>query len=626
MLKMLPDETERRLLSEAFPGSRNGHRLFSPPHDETTNKKVRLILNKIRKARRGPRIFRIILLLIVVGAPIGFGIVFLDSLAARYTEKTLERLLGTDVSITELDIALLQGRVEAGRIAFASMDDPMADALVLTNLLSDVDISTLAHRRLVFHSLNGTLSRNEKRDSPAVYPEKIERRRSGSSPFDPSLLTDFSWIPQEDLPTQSRDLAEELRLAAEEDYQRWRTGFEADVAEAKDLAGRAVSLTSQPLPEKQDIKAWAGRLEEARRLASDLEASANRLASQREELEYQRQEVRSASSKVQGAVESDLERIRAAMRPDRDIINRWMEAALQAYLGDSAALWYNRIQNIASRLDLKGQKDDEKSPQSRGRMKSGRIVQFPTSLPPRFSIRELKLVGDGLIVSGKNVGIDHELSGNPTELTIDSSDLDATLIIDGRSEAETLVDMFFDLSNAKWNLPDANGGLGGGLEMEGRLIVEERDFEKWKSTGRVVLGDWEGSLDFGGVQMVGADSPSLGMSYNLMMNGGNPSISLSMDDSSLGYWTSALASALLPSGMESTEKAVREGLQGDLSELDDLLTQWTASSDELDDIEKRLSGQSEQLNQLVVRLREESIGSLPELNVPDAAEGLRSLF
>jgi hypothetical protein len=270
MLKMLPDETERRLLSDAFPEGRNGNRVFSPPNDEKTNKKVRLILKKIQKARRGPRVFRILILLIIVGAPIVFGIVFLDSLASRYTETALERLTGTDVSISDLDIALIQGSVEVGRIGFASMDDPMLDVFVLTDLLSDVDLSSLSYRRLVFNSLNGTLSRNEERKSPAVYPEETEQRRGGSSRFDPSVLADFSWIPEDDLPTQSWDLAEELRIAAEQDYQRWRSGLEEDIAEAKALAGRVSSFTSQPLPEGQDIKAWAQRLEEARSLAADL--------------------------------------------------------------------------------------------------------------------------------------------------------------------------------------------------------------------------------------------------------------------------------------------------------------------------------------------------------------------
>ncbi|MDF1569267.1 MAG: hypothetical protein P1P77_14705, partial [Spirochaetaceae bacterium] len=97
MLKMLPDETERRLLWDAFPEGRNGNRVFSPQHDEKTNKKVRLILKKIQKARRGPRVFRILILLIIVGAPMVFSIVFLDSLASRYTETALERFSGTDV-------------------------------------------------------------------------------------------------------------------------------------------------------------------------------------------------------------------------------------------------------------------------------------------------------------------------------------------------------------------------------------------------------------------------------------------------------------------------------------------------------------------------------------------------
>jgi hypothetical protein len=314
------------------------------------------------------------------------------------------------------------------------------------------------------------------------------------------------------------------------------------------------------------------------------------------------------------------------MRPDREIMNRWMEAAVKAYLGDSAALWYERIQGIASRTHSQDKKNDESSRDSRGRMKTGRIVRFPASLPPRFSIRELNLAGDGVVVSGRHVGIDHDLSGNPTELTVTSSDLTSIIIIDGRSEAEALVNMSVSLSNMEWTSPDVNGGLGGGLDLEGRLIVEDRDFEELESTGRVVFGDWEGTLEFGGVEMIGPESPSLGMSYVIDMTEGNPSIRLTLDDASLGYWTSALASAFLPAGMESAEEALREGIQGDLSGLDDILSQWTGSSNELENLEKLLSGQSEELNQLMVRLREESTGSLPGLNVEDAAEGLRSLF
>ncbi|MDT8299706.1 MAG: hypothetical protein RQ801_15465, partial [Spirochaetaceae bacterium] len=305
---------------------------------------------------------------------------------------------------------------------------------------------------------------------------------------------------------------------------------------------------------------------------------------------------------------------------------RWMEAAVKAYLGDSASLWYGRIREASARAGEQGKKDEDERRESRGRMKTGRIVRFPASLPPRFSIRELNLVGDDGVVSGRHVGIDHDLSGNPTELALDSSDLDATLIINGRSDADVLVDLFLDLSNAEWKSPNGNGGLGGELDLEGHLKVESKNFEELESKGRVILGDWSGSLEFGGVEMVGPASPSLGMSYTFDMTGGNPSISLSLDDSSLGYWTSALASALLPSGMESAEETIREGIQGDLSKLDELVNRWTGSSDELENIEKLLSDQSEQLNQLMVRLREESTGSLPELNVQDAADGLRSLF
>ncbi|PIE04029.1 MAG: hypothetical protein CSA76_06420, partial [Spirochaetales bacterium] len=115
----LVSEAEKKLLEKSYTADERGRRVLTLPEKTEELKQLSSALQMVHKTRRGVRAGRLILVAVIVLVPVVFALFFLDSLAASQTEKILEKLTRTDVTVEGMDVSLLKARVYLDRLAFA---------------------------------------------------------------------------------------------------------------------------------------------------------------------------------------------------------------------------------------------------------------------------------------------------------------------------------------------------------------------------------------------------------------------------------------------------------------------------------------------------------------------------
>lgn len=630
LLDMTSDRSERERIKTAFPVGDDGRYHLEAPKGKKEYKALNGLLKKIHKEKTGPRTIRITFMLILISVPLLFNILFLDRLAARYLEKGLETLTETDVGVESLDIAILSGRIKLGGLSFASTTDPMKNDVEFSQMLAGIDLSSLFFRRLVFNALEGDMKIGTARDGAAEYPAENQgdKKSEGNVSVSVDTFTPIlDLISDSVVPDESGELVRELNDETRIAYESWSENFSKDIAATEELRLEIEDFLSEPLPEKSDIAGWATKIDKGRQLAGEIEGKRGTIENYRRDLTRDTSAATTALRQARAAVENDLAKIETALAFDDEMINGWIEAAIQVYAGPRLAEIYARI------ITLTGRADTEKSGESEGngRMKRGRIVFFPAKLPPRFSIRKLDLSGEGVNLSGENVGVDHDLAGAASRLEIHLEGvkglegvIDAELTVDGRSSAENLIKGVVNTELWSWALE--NEDLGGMLAVDAVFSLSEKVDGTFTSGGSVELSDWTGNVNAGQLSFINESSPPLGFGYSFRSSSGKPDFNIELDNTSIRNWGAMIADSAISTGKDRARKALLENVGSDLAGLEATIGRWDEERTLVDNLASQLAAYDNELENTINEWTKKSAGTLPVPEASNLIEGLNSLF
>jgi len=570
---MLTGSSEIKLLEDSFPRGEDGKYRYSKPSEEKSEEKINKLLKKIYKARSGPRTVRLIVLLLIVAVPVVFNLFFLDSLAAGKLENLLETLSGTDITVEKLDIRPLEGSIRLGKLAFSSDTDPMVDSLVLTELAADISWSAVLFRRFVIDELSGTAALNVPRDTAALYPDgNVNEAGSETGGFN---LPDFrisSAEMAELIPDETMKLLIAMRSSAEQKSQDWYARLNKESDDITSLGERISMYLSKPLPEKTDIQGWKFLIEEGKSLGGELSDKSYVVEQFENELKASSLDAKRAFERGRSAVSADLETAQNSLFINDDMLNRWVETAVVSIAGPKVSSTYQKIRKNVLRLRDKTEEGDSDVSEvaGKGRMTRGRIVLFPVVLPPRFSIRSLHLSGADISINGTNIGIDQDLAGAASILSINiKSVLSSEITIDGRETAENLISGNVSTEAAAWSVgPDAPGGL---ITVQAAFNLRDFNLEDdglFSSQGQVILSDWTPIL------FLGPSTPSLPFEYYFSAGNGKTNLKIQINPISLNPWKTVITDSLLKNAGEQLRKVIPPEAEEELKALESLIEDW----------------------------------------------------
>ena len=634
---MLSDRKEKDLMDRVFIESGN-LRIYTSPKDSRTAKKAAGILKKVKKARQGPRVFRIGLLAAIILAPILFNLLFLDSIAARRLEKTLESLSGTDVAVQGLDISPARGRVDLDRLAFASVGNPMKDSAVLSSIALDFSIRALFFRRLNIDALSGNLEFDQPRATAASYPQTS--RDTGTGRLKSRMTSvGFDWMPVAELRSGSAELAENLLAENREELEQWQQDLGEDRQRIESLVGEVREFVDRGLPGRSDIPGWMSRLEEGRALAAELKGLEMLASTYRSRLNSSLDDLESIPVRVQEALEKDLAALEESFRPDRDLVNLWVQAALEAYLGPNIAEAYRRAGELAVGFGARsgsgesGSAPGKQNPRTgRRRMKTGRIVAFPVQLPPRFTIADLNIGGPGVEIQGSGLGTDHDLAGRGSELAVRIEDVPSLtgsysldIAIDGRTGAERFLSGTARIRNLPWGLRNGDTALSGQVGLDAEFVMDRKNQEYLRSQGRAGLSGWNGGE--GNLAFIADGTPALGFNYEARLTAsGIQNLTVNIEPADLRGWIPVLAKQFLPDGTAEARKRLEEAVGSELEGLDNLNGDWASGAGQLNGLENSIGSADSELEKTISELAEGVGGRLPTGSSGGVLDGLKSLF
>ncbi len=570
---MLTGSSEIKLLEDSFPRGEDGKYRYSKPSEEKSEEKINKLLKKIYKARSGPRTVRLIVLLLIVAVPVVFNLFFLDSLAAEKLENLLGTLSGTDITVEKLDIRPLEGSIRLGKLAFSSDTDPMVDSLVLTELAADISWSAVLFRRFVIDELSGTAALNVPRDTAALYPDgNVNEAGSETGGFN---LPDFrisSAEMAELIPDETMKLLIAMRSSAEQKSQDWYARLNKESDDITSLGERISMYLLKPLPEKTDIQGWKFLIEEGKSLGGELSDKSYVVEQFENELKASSLDAKRAFERGRSAVSADLETAQNSLFINDDMLNRWVETAVVSIAGPKVSSTYQKIRKIVLRLRDKTEEGDSNVSEvaGKGRMTRGRIVLFPVVLPPRFSIRSLHLSGADISINGTNIGIDQDLAGAASILSINiKSVLSSEITIDGRETAENLISGNVSTEAAAWSVgPDAPGGL---ITVQAAFNLRDFNLEDdglFSSQGQVILSDWTPIL------FLGPSTPSLPFEYYFSADNGKINLKIQINPISLNPWKKVITDSLLKNAGEQLRKVIPPEAEEELKALESLIEDW----------------------------------------------------
>lgn len=630
---MLTDTAEKKMMEKYFPADDSGRRKYSPPTDKRTGKKIVGILVKVKKARQGPRTLRIVLLSIVILVPVLFNILFLDIVASRQLEKILEKSLNTDVDIRGLDISIPGGKVELAGLAVASRSNPMLDSFLLEDAILDFRVQPLFQRRLIIETIRGSLDFNRARVNPAIYPdgndagEDEEKSRTGED-------SGFGWMPVPELPTASTDLAAQLRADAEEDADQWAENLAEDQVRIESLITESRDLINQPLPDKADIPAWLSRTEEGKRLIVEIRQYESLVSEYRNSMNESAARARNASVEARKALEADLAALEDSFIPDSEMVNLWLSSALQAYAGPGVARgWESGLslyRRFGGSLKNGGRRREQK--ENDRRMKSGRIVPFAVSLPPRFTIAEIDLSGSGVVIRGSNVGVDHDAAGAPSEMALQLDGapgipgrFEISATVDNRSSSSVLLSGKLNASGLSWSVGESAGdAASGSLEADASFTIPRSETRILESTGRIILENWKEG--HGNLAFIDDSTPELGFGFQGKFSDKVEELKVEVDSASIQNWAVLIAASFIPGDTSEARQELEDAINGDLEGLDAILGGWNESKGDIDSLDSALGTAEDELQKL---LEESAAGAGVDIPVEIPAgtlEGLKSLF
>ncbi|TVQ20815.1 MAG: hypothetical protein EA382_14410 [Spirochaetaceae bacterium] len=428
-------ESDRSFLSDITTTDDAGRIVLSRELSPDEVKRVNALVKTARKNHGAIRRGKLVVFALLIGAVIVFNVVFKDRIVERAAQSFLENLFDARVELSGLRFRPIRGEIRFDSVVVADAREPMTNLFELGIGALEVDtwqliqgyvrIEEMTVAGLAFGTPRTESGALERGDPPRGDEAIPVVERTPFTPPDlglPTTLDARAFIDEHRALITTPDEVERI-IDAGADFVSERT---ADVtALARAAAGTFASVTDFANTDFAAVRSPDRALELYQRASelyvevSDYRGSAERLYA---DIANDSGQIISAASRVPTLVQRDYERL-VAMIPDvraegRDFVARLIEPHLRATLG----VWYDRIAlgyTLVERLRRDGSDSEPVARVAR----TGRILDFGLSRPPRFLLRQAFLSSTGvseqrLVIT--ELSSDQSRSGAPTTIAYDA--------------------------------------------------------------------------------------------------------------------------------------------------------------------------------------------------------------
>jgi uncharacterized protein (TIGR03545 family) len=446
ILRRIYIESEREFLLRLYSKEPDGRYRRSPDLSEEDNKRLKELARSIKKNKGVVRTGKISLIAVLVAALLVFNFVFKNRMLERALERGLEAVFSARAEVEQLDFRILAGRLFFDRLTVADREQPLRNLFELGATQVDLNTRELLKAKVVVANLAAREIRwHTPRQSSGALPEdRGTGQAAGGAPagrggfplklgsLDAKALVDDQ-LARLSSPIQIAELNGRLGTLR----VRWQDAVQQGRADVEELAGRINAVRSidagtlDTVPELQqavtDIQQAAAAV---KRVGDDLRETERRI-------EADRQEIASARSAFQEAIDADVAYLSSLSDLSSGELKNLVSDLVAGYLEQSLGRSYGYAQRArvyAERLiTRKKEKRDER--EKVNRTQRGVDVPFATLEYPRFLLEnaDVSVQNASRVVQGtlQNLSSNPDLIDRPVTFAFNSTEGQKKLAADG---------------------------------------------------------------------------------------------------------------------------------------------------------------------------------------------------
>ena len=533
-------EPDRAFLSDITTTNEDGRVVLS----RELTKEERGRLKKLRKAARknkgGPRMARLVVLGVLVGAVIVFNFAFKDRLVTRGAESLLEGVFEAQAELSGVQFRPFQGEIAFSSLIIADADAPMQNLVELSSGVLRIDSWQLINGHVLIDELtvdglqfgtprerSGALDIDDDGDAVDSGDEtgedsgRLAERLGDALPEIsfadlglPSTL-DAQLFLEQNLDALSTPVAvETIANSATGFVDRWREEIRSLSDEAAEIADDVQEFAATDFTAIRSVAAATSVYDEATALQATVTGMSAQVEAQYDALVAESTGILNAARALPDQLRGDYDDLVARIPDVRTEGRDFIVALVKPYVQEALGEWYDRIirgLEIYERLTA-----DAAEREPRQGRRTGTDINFATTTYPRFLLAVADLgVGateDQVLSAGAlraritGLTTEPDLMDAPTEVSYTQVGRAGTLAmdvtLDGRSGAATP----FELAVATTDTPLA---IDRGLEALDLSTVTGM-LALGADLRRGVSGAFDGALELSaaGITVAGSYAPN----------------------------------------------------------------------------------------------------------------------
>ncbi len=458
-------------------------------------------LKKLRKAARknkgGPRMARLVILAVLVGAVIVFNFAFKDRLVTRGAESLLEGVFEAQAELSGVRFRPFRGEIAFSSLTIADADAPMQNLVELSTGALRIDSWQLINGRVLIDELtvdglqfgtprelggalepdragddsasSGGAAADAASDAGAGEPALTDRIAEALPPISfaelglPDTL-DAQLFIEQNLDALSTTVAVEIIAGSARSFvDRWRDEVLSLTDELTGIAGDIQSFATTDFTTIRSVETAMSVYDDATALQATVTGMSTRIESQYNTIVTEATGILDAAKALPDQVRGDYDNLVARI-PDVKAEGRdFMVGLAEPYIREALGEWYDRILRgleIYERLTA-----DAAERKPRPGRRTGTDINFATTAYPRFLLAAADLgvgAAEDQVLSARITGLTTEpdLIGAPTEVSYTQVGRAGTLAVDATLDGRTGAAAPLDLTIAASDSPLAiNRGL-----------------------------------------------------------------------------------------------------------------------------------------------------------------------
>jgi uncharacterized protein (TIGR03545 family) len=482
-------EPDRRFLESITTTDADGRIVLSRELTREERGRLKKLRKDAKKNARGPRLMRLAILGIVVGAVVVFNLVFKDRLVTRGAESLLENVFEAQVDISGLTFRPFGGEISFDSMEIADAEAPMTNLMELSRGALRIDTWQLLGGHVLIEEItvdglqfstprqiSGALPASEQATEQSVgsgepgQPTLADRAADavGAISFAdlglPDTLDGQEFLQQNLDALATTAAVQTIATTAEGFVDRWTGELNSLESEATEIARDVQRLAGTDFTAIRSVDEAMSMIEDATALHAAATGIVTRVEADYDALVAEADAIITASRALPGLIGEDynelLARVPELGGEGRDFIVGLVQPFLRGALGD----WYGKATrglDIYHRFTALAQ---ERTPRRAAR-RTGIDVDFSTVAYPRLLLSQGALgVGasgdETLLAEVMNVSTDPDLTDAPTDIHYQQTGAQRRLEVDASLDGRTDATEPMDLAIAVTGSPlDISSGL-----------------------------------------------------------------------------------------------------------------------------------------------------------------------